>query len=58
MKVFMFLFYVKFDTIKKPGPTNVFAITARDTTHLSEIAERIGTGWCIIQAPTQLSKDW
>ena len=54
----MFLFYIKFDTIKKPGPTNVFAITARDTTHLSELVDRIGAGWYIMQSPTQLNKDW
>lgn len=58
MKVFMKLFYVKFDTIKKQGPTNVFAIVARDEVHLGEIAERIGSNWTIAQTPTQLNKDW
>ena len=54
----MKMFYVKFDTLKKPGPTNIFAIAARDENHLFEIAETIGTNWSLIQEPTHLSEDW
>lgn len=54
----MKMFYVKFDTLKKPGPTNIFAIVAQDENHLFQLAERIGSNWSLIKEPTQLNKDW
>ncbi len=54
----MQMFYVKFEQLKKPGPTNVFAIVARDETHMQTIAVNIGTGFNVVGEPTTLSKHW
>lgn len=54
----MKLFYVKFEHLKKPGPTNLFAIVADDQVHLTTIASTIGSEFVMVGEPTQLSKDW
>lgn len=54
----MKLFYVKFTELKKPGPTNVFAIVARDQLHLESIAIIIGPEFVVLNQPTDLSKHW
>lgn len=54
----MKLFYVKFTELKKPGPTNVFAIVARDQLHLESIAITIGSEFVVLNQPTNLSKHW
>lgn len=54
----MFLYYVKFDKLKKKGEFLTYALIGDSIEAVMEQAAQIGENPVVIGEPTQLNPDW